>query len=481
MNPAFKSGDRDALRELTKDQLIDLILEQSKRIAALARQVEQQGERIKELEKAAARTAAPFSKGEGKKKKKKPGRKKGQGPFSNRKEPDARPSDVINTTVVKLGERACAGCGGGLEIAVEVCTTTDVPEEPQRRIERFEVECGTCPACGRKTRGEHPDLPRGQHGATAHRVGERVVAQALAMHYHSGMTLRKAAEATAIITDISITQSALTQRAGELCKEGAALGKIYQGLRAGIRDAAVVNTDDTGWRTGGKPSYLMGFFTPGLAVYQVRARHRHEEVVEMIGELFWGILGTDRGPSYEAGALDGVLQQKCLSHLLKNLSEVEKTKRGRALSFTRGLKKTLREGLELWHEHRDGKLGWNRFRKRGKKLEEKLDHQLRERVLSDADNQRMLEGIRKQHESGRVLLFLEIPEVEPTNNRAERGLRSAVIARKVSQCSKNETGAGIYEAMKSITATLKLRGYNVAKALADLMVGGSMPPALTGR
>jgi len=481
MNPAFRSSDRDALRELTKDQLIDIILEQSKRIEALTRLVEQQGERIKELEKAAARTAAPFSKGEGKKKKKKPGRKRGQGPFTNRKEPDARPSDVVNTTVVELGERTCPGCGGELEIAVEVCTTTDVPEEPQRRIERFEVECGTCPACGRKTRGEHPALPRDQHGATAHRVGDRVVAQALSMHYHSGMTLRKAAEATGIITDISLTQSALTQRAGELCKEGAALGKIYHGLRGEIREAAVVNTDDTGWRTGGKPSYLMGFFTPGLAVYQVRPRHRHEEVVEMIGELFWGILGTDRGPSYEAEALDRVLQQKCLSHLLKNLSEVEKTKRGRALSFTRGLKKTLREGLELWHEHRDGKLGWNEFRKRGKKLAGRLDHQLRERVLSDADNQRMLEGIRKQHQSGRVLLFLEIPEVEPTNNRAERGLRSAVIARKVSQCSKNATGAGIFETMKSITATLKLRGYNVAKALAGLMGGDPMPPAPAGR
>ncbi|MGI8551772.1 MAG: IS66 family transposase [Dehalococcoidia bacterium] len=31
--------------------------------------------------------------------------------------------------------------------------------------------------------------------------------------------------------------------------------------------------------------------------------------------------------------------------------------------------------------------------------------------------------------------------VEPTNNRAERILRPAVIARKVSQCSKTDDGA----------------------------------------
>ncbi len=33
-----------------------------------------------------------------------------------------------------------------------------------------------------------------------------------------------------------------------------------------------------------------------------------------------------------------------------------------------------------------------------------------------------------------MLRFLHEPGVEPTNNRAERALRPAVIARKVSQC-----------------------------------------------
>ena len=73
-------------------------------------------------------------------------------------------------------------------------------------------------------------------------------------------------------------------------------------------------------------------------------------------------------------------------------------------------------------------------------------------------NQRVLDGIGRQHDRGRVLLFLEHPEIEPTNNRAERGVSGAVIARKVSHCSKNEQGARVYEAMKSETATLALGG-----------------------
>lgn len=42
---------------------------------------------------------------------------------------------------------------------------------------------------------------------------------------------------------------------------------------------------------------------------------------------------------------------------------------------------------------------------------------------------------------GNLLRFLRVEGLEPTNNRAERALRPAVIARKVSHCSKNQRGA----------------------------------------
>jgi len=462
---------REQLRELTKDQLIDIIFEFDKRL-------KEQSKRITELERnAARRSASPFSKNKGKKLKKKPGRRAGQGTFTRREEPEPGPTDMVETTEVTLEEdqRNCLDCGEPLETKVEVATTIDVPTQPQRNIQRFNVEVGVCPQCGRQERASHPDLPRDQFGATAHRIGENVLAWAFALHYASGLTLRKAAAAIAMLTGIKLTQSALTQRAKQLCKSGATFDVIYRELREEVRQSPVVNTDDTGWRTEGRASYLMGFFTPSTAVYQVRDFHRRQEVIEVIGLCFEGVLGTDRGPSYEAEEFDEVLQQKCLSHLIKNLSEVEKTKRGWARRFTRELKETLRESLELWHAHQEGRLGWRSYRKKGQEIREKLDHQLRERVLSDTDNQRMLDGIRLQNDRNRVLLFLDIPEVEPTNNRAERGLRPAVIARKVSQCSKNATGAHLFEVMKSITETIKLRGHNVPETLAKLIPGDPMP------
>ena len=66
--------------------------------------------------------------------------------------------------------------------------------------------------------------------------------------------------------------------------------------------------------------------------------------------------------------------------------------------------------------------------------------------------------------------FLEEPGIEPTNNRAERALRPAVIARKVSQCTKNARGTRAFEAWTSVVRTLSrsVRGPDLLDALVRL-------------
>jgi len=164
------------------------------------------------------------------------------------------------------------------------------------------------------------------------------------------------------MTGIGVTQSALTQDAMKQA-EGP-VGAAYQELRAQVRPARVVYTDDTSWRIGGDGAYLMAFDTCDTTVYQVRTRHGNEQVRELV----------------------------------------------------------------------------------------------RIRRLRDRDNQRLLDGIGLQHDQGRVLNFLYQSEVEPTNNRAERALRPAVIARKVSQCSKTQRGADAFAAFTSVVRTAIKRG-----------------------
>ena len=335
----------------------------------------------------------------------------------------------------------CPFCGGSLE-----------QEEPE--VGLFKAHVCRCGNCGWKTRGKHPDVAADQYGATAHRVGPRIKALAHWLHYGQGVPVRRLPAILREMTGIAITQSAITQDA--LRQAEGPVAAAYLELRARVRRAPVTYTDDTGWRVGGEAAYLMVFDTGQETVYQIRPQHGNEQVREIIPGDYAGTLVTDRFSSYEAKELAGVDQHKCLSHLIRNIVEVAESKEGKAKAFGRELKALLQNANALWRQQRDGPVA--NYADQAEQIERDLTHLLRPRRLRDADNQRLLDGIGVQHDRQRVLNFLYKPEVEPTNNRAERALRPAVIARKVSHCSKNLRGSEAFAAFTSIARTAVKNG-----------------------
>lgn len=429
------------LETVSRAELIEVIVE-------LRRQVEQLRRENEELRRRQGGSAAPFSRGTHKANPKSPGRKPGEGPFLRRKEPAEAGAETVAVPV----EACCPYCCGVLEAdGVEFASVADIEEIPRPVVTRYEVEVCRCRQCGRKVRGRHVDLAAGQHGATAHRVGPRVKAAAHALHFNWGVPLRKVPAILKELTGIEVTQSALTQDA--LKRAEGLVGQAYERLRAKIKDAPFVHTDDTGWRTAGEAAQLMVFETDRETVFQIRPQHRNEEVREVIPADYRGVMVTDRGKSYDAEELSGVAQQKCLSHLIRNASAVVNKKSGPARHFGTRLKELLRGSIQLWREKKRGDVP--DYRERVEKIEAALTHHLRNRVMKDDDNQRLLNGIGGQNDHGNVLRFLHEPGVEPTNNRAERALRPAVIARKVSQCSKNERGAYAFAAFISLAQTFR--------------------------
>ena len=59
--------------------------------------------------------------------------------------------------------------------------------------------------------------------------------------------------------------------------------------------------------------------------------------------------------------------------------------------------------------------------------------------------------------------------VEPTNNHAERGLRSAVIYRKLSLGSQSEQGEHTIERLLSMSTTCRLQRRSLFDYLADVL------------
>ena len=449
------------LDELSREELIAQIRELVRRNAELQAEIER-------LKRSQHRQAAPFSKGQPKADPKRPGRKPGQGPFLRRPAPPQPPTQAVIAQVPE----SCPACGGSLEqVSEEVATTTELPVNPQPVVTEYRVPVCRCRQCGKRVRGTAPGLAPDQVGATAHRVGPGLMAAAHTLHYGFGVPVRKVPAILAELTGAAITQGAVTQDA--LRRAAGPVGAAYEGLRNAVPAAPAVHTDDTGWRIGGQPAFLMGFDTDHATVYQIRFQHRNEEVREIIPGDYPGVLVSDRGKSYDAEELDGVAQQKCLAHLLRNVTEVVATKLGRAAQFGKKLNLLLREGLTLWHA-RSG-LASEEFQTGYQQLAEKLTYHLRHRMLCDDDNQRLLDGIGLQHDRGRLLRFLATEGVEPTNNRAERILRPAVIARKVSHCSKNQRGADAFAAFLSVAQTARKQSQSTLSQCLRALFAAPLP------
>ena len=179
------------LTALSRDDLVKLVLAQQHQIAELMAKVEALQAEVERLQREGQRQAAPFSKGIRVAAPKKPGRKPGKGLFRYRAAPERAPLPV-SPIEVPVMLSACPACGGRLgAVGVEVASSTELPEAVRPHVRQFRVAVSQCRACGQRVRGQHPDLAPDQYGATAHRVGERMMASAHVLHYGIGVPLRK--------------------------------------------------------------------------------------------------------------------------------------------------------------------------------------------------------------------------------------------------------------------------------------------------
>src|SRR3954453_6300421 len=326
------------LAQLGKEALLAFVAQLLTDLAALKTRVEALvaenaalKARLEQRERDSKRQAAPFSQGRRKAQPKRPGRKPGQGRFTFRTLP--RPAPWTAPPIdVRLPEPVCPCCGEPMhERRVDFAATTEIPPHPRPIVPPYPVWVYPCPTCDTPVRASHPDLAPDQYGATAHRLGPRLLAAAHVTHYGPGVPVRKAPAVLQLYPGVCVTQSALPQDA--LRRVSGPLGGAYQALRDQFPGADVTYTDDTGWRVGGEPARSMIFVTDTATVFQVRARHRNEEVREVIGDNYRGVLVTDRGKSYDAKELEEVQQQKCIPHALRSINEVLQTKQGRARQF----------------------------------------------------------------------------------------------------------------------------------------------------
>jgi len=421
----------------------------------------------------------PGAKGAGKK----PGRRAGEGEFQHREAPELANAEV-EEVAVPVQEVVCPDCGGQVRAdGEEIATTVDLPK-PRLKVKRFHVAMCACEACGKRFRGQHPDLPADQRGATAHRLGADLRDTAQWLHYRLGIPQRRVSQVFARLFDLPVTQSAFCQDAIRRVLKGplppvstgnallpaetrpwqlgdpiaseilGPVGRAYYELRRLVSQQERIHTDDTSWGVGGYAAWVMAFCNPELVVFQLRYWHRNEEVRELIPADYAGTMTCDGGPSYGARALSRVRQQKCVGHIQHNLADGARYLGARLAEFPLQVKGLLAEAMEAQRRSAAGEpvdLAGERAR-----IDAAIGNWLERADLTNATHARLAGTLTDYRERGWLLRFLVDPRVEATNNLAERTLRFIVIARKLSQCSKNDCGAEVRAAWTSVFCSLEL-------------------------
>jgi transposase len=452
-------------------ELLEIIQKQQKQIERLEQIVQQQQEEIEYLKRIGKRQAAPFARRHWIEKPKRPGRKAGKGKFAHRELPKV--VKVSETKEAKLD--GCPDCGGLLQaIRKQEQFVTDIPVV-EVKTTHFVTYSGYCTSCHKRVRSQHPEQTSQATGAAGVMVGPRAKALAADLKHRLGVSYGKVSEVLNDAFGLQVSRSGWCQADQKLAHTAR---PIYEELLEAIRQCSVVNADETGWRIGTLSAWLWVFAHHDLTVYAIRANRSSDVVLDILGTHFSGILTSDGFLAYDDRRLSDWLKQKCLSHLLKDLKEMNETKTGRALQFARQATSLLQEALALKREKPT--LSSRTFSQRARTLEERLDRLIAQsRRFSDPDNARFAKRLRKHRPH--LLRFLYVDDLEPTNNLAERMLRPAVITRKTNGCNRTKDGAAAHSILSSVLVTCHQQSIPVLDYLVQLQQFGTTPPSLVAR
>ena len=436
------------------EHIVQLTLENvrlQRELEAARAQISQQEEQLQELQRQAHRQAAPFRRPEKERSARpgRPGRKAGHAGFYRPK-----PEQVDERIRVNLD--CCPHCEG--PVSRKQSLTQYIEEIPvvRPRVTELTTEEGWCEHCQREVSSTHPLQVSRATGAAGVQLGARALALACDLNKAKGLSMRKT---VAVLHDhfgLKLSPGGLAllvQRVGRI------LEPEYQQMAVQLRQSAVVHADETSWWVGGPGWWLWVFCTPVITLYVVVHSRAAAVALGVLEQDFAGVLVSDCLAIY-----DGLnpLQHKCYSHHLKAVSEACQAHPQGGEGYLLQVRALLRTAIWLKALQAGAQPDHFEVCLRNLRLRAAV-------MLGSPRAQRQEEKVRMRlwKQRDHLFTFLERADVPATNNLAERQLRPAVIARKISCGNKTLKGAQAWQALASIAATCRQTGRSFIQWVAE--------------
>jgi transposase len=452
---------REELEELSKAELIDLILGQAEQLAKL--QADYEALKLKFEKKRKPPTSSQNSSQPPSKDQKgslpKDRRKRRHGPpFGHEKH--ERKFVAQADQVVNVRAQSCCTCQADLSVEpgrlVKVNQITELPEAKAQVIEvrQYEVVCPDC---------HHAQVEAPPPGLEMERAfGTRLEATLVYYRQEQHMSYERTQQALLELSGVEISQGGIDEimkRAGKqaISKQAA--------LEAAVRQSRVIYCDETRCRVDGANWWEWVFCTVNTILHVIRF-NRSVDVIHTVMEQQQAEVWVSDCLSAQLKA-PARQRQLCLSHQLRNLQALVDA---HPHSFwSQAMQALFRAAIHLHHQRHP--LSPEQFCLQVARLE-RLCNWLLLRSLSPPAAQKLQRRYQKYRTH--LFVFLYRTDVEPTNNVSERALRPSVIHRKVTGGFRSDWGAKTYAALASVIDTAELSGIRAFDAIQSLFG----PPAL---
>lgn len=412
--------NRDELRDLSKDELVEAYLVLQDRLGRPPK---------------TSRTSSkpPSTDRKAKRAGSKPGGAK-PGHKGHFRAMAAQPDHVIDDR-----PELCAGCGHmfAQDAVGEIIGAFDYVDVPPVLpvVTRHQRLACPCPGCGARVKA----APR-----SGSPFGPNIRALALYMKHIQHVSYQRLQEMFRDVFGLTISQGALGnmfQRASPLFVEQKTV------IQTSLRCAPAVASDETGVRIEGVNAQHWVFRAPGLVLHEAAFSRAGQVVRDVMGKhrpAFWT---SDR---YSAQQGHGLRHQTCLAHLARDIAyalEVSDDPTPLRLKLWMG------DVFTLWHSLQD--LAASTVARKRRDLENRIG-----KILCVRSSCEITAAVLRKIGNARdqLLTFLDAPDiVQPTNNDCERALRPAVINRKVTNGFRAEWAAHADAALRTVVDTSRLK------------------------
>jgi transposase len=448
---------QDELANLTKDELIALVLAQTAQIEALTGHVAELEAKLAQPPKTPDNSSLPPSQG------RKPNRAERRAANKRKGRPGVFRALVANPDrIVESLAECCPHCAHQLRPADQPgFHAYDHIELPPIRpvVTRIHRHRGTCPHCRRGfSAAPPPGLPPGSP------FGPDLTALIVHLHVTQAIGFERLAQLLDEVFAIRISEGAIAKL---LARAQTALATSAAAIAAKVRASPVVASDETSARVKGK-NWWQWVLLSSTAIHHLIADSRGAAVLnDFLGQAKPEIWVADR---YAAQAGHGEQRQLCLAHLLRDAQyAIDSGDSG----FAAGFHKLLQRAVGIGRRRAD--LKDTTLAQYRADLDRRLDRLLAGTPNTEA-GRKLAQAIRKCRSD--LFLFVTRRDVPATNNDCERALRPSVIFRKVTGGFRSEWGAHTYAAAASVIATGRLNGHSALHALQAALAARPvlMPP-----